>query len=97
MGLGDDLLVTSFAESEKMKYPDKQIVIGNFKEKKIYEELWTLGGANRFEDRVPVPWHNSEWVASETVALVDLHSQLSRQKLWQAAATPVLDRAMSQW
>lgn len=39
MGLGDDLLVTSFAESEKMKYPDKQIVIGNFKEKKIYDSL----------------------------------------------------------
>ena len=38
MGLGDDLLITSFAEL-KNEIPEKQIVIGNFKEKKIFDSL----------------------------------------------------------
>ena len=31
MGYGDDLLVTKIAASEKKKYPNRQIVIGNIK------------------------------------------------------------------
>ncbi len=39
MGLGDDLMVTGFVEKEKKKHPEKQIVIGNLKEKIIYDSL----------------------------------------------------------
>ena len=39
MGLGDDLMITGFLEQEKKKYPNKQIVIGNLNEKKIYDSL----------------------------------------------------------
>ncbi|MDC0058096.1 hypothetical protein OAJ21_02735 [Pelagibacteraceae bacterium] len=46
MGLGDDLMVTSFVEKEKKKHPDKQIVIGNLKEKIIYDSLIYLNNPN---------------------------------------------------
>ena len=39
MGLGDDLMIVNFAEEEKKKYPNKQIVIGNLEEKIIYDSL----------------------------------------------------------
>ena len=39
MGLGDDLMITGFVEIEKRKHPNKQIVIGNLEEKKIYDSL----------------------------------------------------------
>ena len=39
MGLGDDLMITEFVEKEKKKHPNKQIVIGNLKEKIIYDSL----------------------------------------------------------
>ena len=39
MGLGDDLMITAFVEQEKKKYPNKQIVIGNVKEKIIFDSL----------------------------------------------------------
>ena len=39
MGLGDDLMVIAFAEKEKKKHPNKQIVIGNLEEKKISDSL----------------------------------------------------------
>ena len=39
MGLGDDLMITGFVEKEKKKHPNKQIVIGNLKEKIIYDSL----------------------------------------------------------
>ena len=39
MGLGDDLMITEFVEQEKKKHPSKQIVIGNLKEKIIYDSL----------------------------------------------------------
>ena len=39
MGLGDDLMITEFVEQEKKKHPNKQIVIGNLKEKIIYDSL----------------------------------------------------------
>ena len=31
MGYGDDLLITDLAAKIKKKYPERQIVIGNFK------------------------------------------------------------------
>ena len=31
MGYGDDLLITGFAAEEKMKYPERQVIIGNLK------------------------------------------------------------------
>ena len=34
MGLGDDLMIIAFAEKEKQKNPNKQIVIGTLKKKK---------------------------------------------------------------
>ena len=39
MGLGDDLMITAFAEQEKKKHPKKQIVIGNVKEKIIFDSI----------------------------------------------------------
>ena len=39
MGLGDDLMITEFVEQEKKKHPNKQIVIGNLKEKIIYDSI----------------------------------------------------------
>ena len=37
MGLGDELMITSFVEQEKKKHPNKQIVIGDLKKKIIYD------------------------------------------------------------
>ena len=34
MGFGDEIMITAFAKLEKQKFPDRQIVIGNF-EKRI--------------------------------------------------------------
>ena len=39
MGLGDDLLVTRIAKIEKEKFPDRQIVIGNFQKKLVYYSI----------------------------------------------------------
>ena len=39
MGYGDDLMITGFARIEKKKYPNKQVVIGNLDEKKIYHSI----------------------------------------------------------
>ena len=39
MGFGDDLLVTSHAAKIKKQYPNKQIVIGNFKKKEAYPSI----------------------------------------------------------
>ena len=46
MGLGDDLMITSFAEEEKKKHQDKQVVIGNLEEKIIYDSLIYLHNPN---------------------------------------------------
>ena len=34
MGLGDDIMITGIAKKEKLKHPNKQIIIGNLEEKK---------------------------------------------------------------
>jgi len=39
MGLGDDLMVTGIAKIEKEKFPDRQIVIGNFHKKLVYHSI----------------------------------------------------------
>tara|TARA_Y100001970_G_scaffold166351_1_gene203467 strand:+ start:32702 stop:33562 length:861 start_codon:yes stop_codon:yes gene_type:complete len=39
MGFGDDLMITAFAELEKKKHPEKQLVIGNLEEKKMYHSI----------------------------------------------------------
>ena len=39
MGYGDDLMITGIARIEKKKYPNKQVVIGNLDEKKIYHSI----------------------------------------------------------
>ena len=46
MGLGDDLMITGFVEQEKNKHQNKQIVIGNLEEKKIYDSLVYLNNPN---------------------------------------------------
>ena len=46
MGLGDDLMITGFVEQEKNKHQNKQIVIGNLQEKKIYDSLIYLNNPN---------------------------------------------------
>ena len=46
MGLGDDLMITGFVEQEKNKHQNKQIVIGNLEEKKIYDSLIYLNNPN---------------------------------------------------
>ena len=39
MGLGDDLLITAIAASEKKKYPNRQIIIGNLKKKEASHSI----------------------------------------------------------
>lgn len=39
MGLGDDLMITSIAKIEKEKFPDRQIIIGNYKKKIAYYSI----------------------------------------------------------
>ena len=39
MGYGDDLMITGIARIEKKKHPNKQVVIGNLDEKKIYHSI----------------------------------------------------------
>lgn len=39
MGLGDDIMATAVAKIEKEKYPDRQIVIGDFEKKLGYESI----------------------------------------------------------
>ena len=39
MGYGDDLLITTLASKIKEQYPDRQIVIGNFEEKRAYHSI----------------------------------------------------------
>ena len=39
MGYGDDLLITTFTSKIKEQYPDRQIVIGNFEEKRAYHSI----------------------------------------------------------
>ena len=46
MGLGDDLMITAFAEQEKKKHKNKQIVIGSLEEKKFYDSLIYLNNPN---------------------------------------------------
>ena len=46
MGLGDDLMITAFAEQEKKKHKNKQIVIGSLEEKKFYNSLIYLNNPN---------------------------------------------------
>ncbi len=46
MGLGDDLMVTGYAEQEKKKYPSKQVVVGNLDEKKIYDSPIYINNPN---------------------------------------------------
>ena len=39
MGLGDDIMVTAFAKLEKQKFPDRQIVIGDFKKRLVKHSI----------------------------------------------------------
>ena len=39
MGLGDDIMATAVAKIEKEKYPDKQIIIGNFEKRLLVESI----------------------------------------------------------
>ena len=39
MGLGDDIMITSYAKLEKKKYPERQIVIGDFNNKISYHSI----------------------------------------------------------
>ena len=39
MGYGDDLMITTHAMEIKKKYPDRQILIGNIKQKKAYHSI----------------------------------------------------------
>ncbi len=59
MGYGDDLLVTSFAEKIKKKYPERQIVIGNAKKKQafhsiIYENNPNISNCNKLDLKKPI-------------------------------------------
>ena len=39
MGLGDDIMATAYAKIEKEKFPDRQVVVGNFKKKIVFESI----------------------------------------------------------
>ena len=34
MGFGDEIMATYYAKVEKQKYPDRQVVVGNYKKRK---------------------------------------------------------------
>ena len=46
MGLGDDLMITGIVEQERIKHPDKQIVIGDLKRKLVFDSLIYLNNPN---------------------------------------------------
>lgn len=39
MGLGDDIMTTAFAKIEKEKFPERQVVVGDFKKKIVFESI----------------------------------------------------------
>ena len=37
MGFGDEIMATYYAKIEKQKYPDRQVVVGNYKTKQALD------------------------------------------------------------
>ena len=45
MGYGDEIMATGFAKIEREKFPDRQIVIGNFEEKTAAQSIIFLNNS----------------------------------------------------
>ena len=58
MGYGDDLLVTKIAASEKKKYPNRQIVIGNIKNNAshsiVYDNNPNIADCRKLDKNKPI-------------------------------------------
>ena len=59
MGYGDDLLVTKIAASEKKKYPNRQIVIGNIKKNNashsiVYDNNPNIADCRKLDKSIPI-------------------------------------------
>ena len=50
MGYGDEIMATGIAKIEKIKFPHKQIVIGNFKQKIVTQSIVFLNNPNIIMD-----------------------------------------------
>tara|TARA_Y100000588_G_scaffold106378_1_gene116347 strand:- start:290 stop:1159 length:870 start_codon:yes stop_codon:yes gene_type:complete len=50
MGYGDELMATGIAKIQKQKFPDRQIVVGNFKKKIITQSIIFLNNPNIIMD-----------------------------------------------
>lgn len=52
MGLGDDIMITYLAKLEKEKFPDRQIVIGDFSKKVAYHSIIYENNPNITDPRI---------------------------------------------
>ena len=50
MGYGDELMATGIAKIVKRKFPDRQIVIGNFEKKIVTQSIIFLNNPNIIND-----------------------------------------------
>ena len=66
MGLGDDLMITTFARKIKEKNPDMQIVIGNNTTKEMYDSLIYKNN--------PFITHSSNIDKSKSILIIDYHN-----------------------
>ena len=66
MGLGDDLMITSFARKIKEKNPNNQIVIGNNSTKEIYDSVIYKNN--------PFITHSSKIDKSKPILIIDYHN-----------------------
>ena len=91
MGLGDDLMITEFVEQEKKKHPNKQIVIGNLKEKIIYDSLiyknnpniTPINKVNRDKPIHFINYHN------RNRPYIDYHNSNNNNWKWNMKFSPV--------
>ena len=63
MGLGDDIMITGIAKKEKLKHPNKQIIIGNLEEKKAYHSIVydnnpNITNINKIDKSTPIHFIN---------------------------------------
>ncbi|MBD1147382.1 hypothetical protein IDH28_00940 [Pelagibacterales bacterium SAG-MED31] len=90
MGLGDDLMIVSFAEQEKKKHPNKQIVIGNLDLKKIYDSLIyennpNITPINKIDVKKPIHFINYH---KKNRPYIDYKNSNNNKYHWNMAFTP---------
>ena len=51
MGFGDEIMATYYAKIEKQKYPDRQVVVGNYKTKQALDSRIFFNNPNISDPR----------------------------------------------